>query len=103
MKKKGQSTIEVVILVIIVATVVLFMNRYVRRSVMGMLREQTDKLGDQYSISAVNNYNSVQTSVSKIQIKQRSGGAVYTDIKYRNQTMEETRDYSELNKEDTLF
>ena len=48
--KKGQSTIEVVVLVIIVAAAVLFMNRYVRRSVMGMLKEKTDGLGKQFSI-----------------------------------------------------
>ncbi len=103
MKRKGQSTLEIVILVIIVATAVLFMNRYVRRSIIGFLKEQTDKLGDQYSISAVKEYKTVQTSKSKSTVTQSSGGAVYTAIQYSNQTVNETVNYLGLNKEDTLF
>ncbi len=103
MKRKGQSTLEIVILVIIVATAVLFMNRYIKRTVIGGLRDQADKLGDQYSISAVKEYKTVQTSNSKSRVTQTSGGAVKTNIIYSNQTINETVNYLELNKEDTLF
>ena len=106
MKKKAvaaQSTIEIVVLVILVATAVLFMNRYVRRSVMGMLKQNTDKLGKQFAIGGVNKYEYIQNSYSETNVEEKGDGSLTTDIVKQWQNVTEIRNYDELSKEETLL
>ncbi len=50
---KGYSTIELVTLIVVIAAAILVMNGYVRRAIMGRLKEGADSLGSQFSISTV--------------------------------------------------
>ena len=53
-KKKGQSTLEYAILVIIVIVALLTVQTYVKRGLQGRLKQAADDIGDQFSPG---NYN----------------------------------------------
>ena len=53
-KAKGQSTLEAVILIIIVIGALLSIQVYIKRGLQGRLKSAADDIGDQYSDSNTN-------------------------------------------------
>lgn len=47
--KKGQSTLEYVIMIVVIAAALVAMQAYIKRGVQGKLRSSTDGIGEQYS------------------------------------------------------
>ena len=50
--KKGQSTLEYAILIIIIIAALLSLQTYVKRGVQGRLKQSADDVGDQFSNTA---------------------------------------------------
>ena len=48
-RKKGQSTLEYAILIIIIIGALLSLQVYIKRGIQGRLKSATDDIGDQYS------------------------------------------------------
>ncbi len=61
-KKKGQTTLEYAILVIIIIAALISIQTYIKRGIQGRLRSAADDIGDQYSPG---NTNVVVRTVSK--------------------------------------
>lgn len=57
-KRKGQSTLEYAVLIVIIIAALLAMNQYVKRGLQGRLKSSTDDIGDQFSPG---NYNYSKT------------------------------------------
>lgn len=53
-KKKGQSTLEYAVLIIIVIGALLSIQVYIKRGVQGRLKSATDDIGDQFSVGNTN-------------------------------------------------
>ncbi|MFP4473620.1 MAG: hypothetical protein ACLFPX_07155 [Candidatus Omnitrophota bacterium] len=53
-KRKGQSTLEYAVLIIIVIGALLAIQNYVKRGIQGRLRQATDDIGSQYEVGAMN-------------------------------------------------
>ncbi|MEI6437122.1 MAG: hypothetical protein WCO69_00055 [Candidatus Omnitrophota bacterium] len=58
--KKGQSTLEYAILIIIIIAALLSLQTYVKRGVQGRLKSSTDDIGEQYGASS-NYYKETKT------------------------------------------
>ena len=52
MNRKGQSTIEVVVLFVIIASAVFLMRVYIQRGLQGKIKENADKIGTPWSYQA---------------------------------------------------
>ena len=52
--KRGQSTLEYVILIIIVAGALLAIQVYVKRGIQGRMKQASDDIGEQYSVGNTN-------------------------------------------------
>ncbi len=48
-KRKGQSTLEYAVLIVIIIAALLAMNQYIKRGLQGRLKSSTDDIGDQFS------------------------------------------------------
>lgn len=55
-RKKGQSTLEYAILIIIIIGALLSIQVYIKRGVQGRLKSATDDIGDQFSVGNTNVY-----------------------------------------------
>jgi cytoskeletal protein RodZ len=53
-KRKGQSTLEYAVLIIIVLGALLSIQVYIKRGIQGRLKSATDDIGDQYSSGNTN-------------------------------------------------
>ena len=53
-KKKGQSTLEYAVLIIIIIGALLAIQQYIKRGVQGRLKAATDDIGDQFSVGNTN-------------------------------------------------
>lgn len=90
-KKRGQSTLEYVILVGFVVAALIAMGVYMKRSIQGKIRESSDQIGEQYSAQhTASNY----TTISNLQQRevQTAGGAstVFYDANTQSKTGSET-------------
>jgi hypothetical protein len=47
--RKGQSTLEYAVLIVVIIAALIAMQVYLKRGVQGRMRESTDQIGDQYS------------------------------------------------------
>ena len=78
-RTRGQSTLEIVMLLGFVVAALVAMNVYMKRGIQGKLRESTDQIGEQYSAGYT-----TATYVTKSNYKQTenmaAGGAVTTTI-----------------------
>ena len=63
-KRKGQSTLEYAILIIIIIGALLSIQLYIRRGVQGRLKSATDDIGDQFSPGNTNVRKTVHTNAS---------------------------------------
>ena len=61
-RRKGQSTLEYAILIIIIIGALLSIQVYIKRGVQGRLKSASDDIGDQYSPGNTNIHKSVRTS-----------------------------------------
>jgi uncharacterized protein (UPF0333 family) len=61
-RKKGQSTLEYAILIIIIIGALLSVQVYIKRGIQGRLKSATDDIGDQYSDGNTNIIQTMTTS-----------------------------------------
>ena len=71
-KRKGQSSLELAIVIIIVIAALLSIQVYIKRGVQGRLRSAADDVGDQYSAGNTN-VRKVVTVTSNTQETQNGG------------------------------
>jgi uncharacterized protein (UPF0333 family) len=83
--KRGQTTLEVVILIGFVVAALIAMGVYMKRGIQGKLRDSTDQIGDQYSAGYTTSSYTTKTSVQQRE-NIASGGAVTTEILKNEQT-----------------
>ncbi len=61
-KRKGQSTLEYAVLIVIIIAALLAMNQYIKRGLQGRLKSSTDDIGDQFSPGNTNYTKRVTTA-----------------------------------------
>jgi Flp pilus assembly pilin Flp len=61
-KRKGQSTLEYAVLIVIIIAALLAMNQYIKRGLQGRLKSSTDDIGDQFSPGNTNVHRVVTTA-----------------------------------------
>ena len=61
-RKKGQSTLEYAILIIIIIGALLSIQVYIKRGIQGRLKGATDDIGDQFSVGNTNVVQTMTTS-----------------------------------------
>ncbi|OGX06009.1 MAG: hypothetical protein A2Z88_05980 [Omnitrophica WOR_2 bacterium GWA2_47_8] len=61
-KKKGQSTLEYVILIVVIIGALIAIQVYLKRGIQGRMRQAADDIGDQFSAG---NYNEDRTTYTK--------------------------------------
>jgi len=66
-KKKGQSTLEYAVLIVIIIAALLAMNQYIKRGLQGRLKSATDDIGDQFSPGNTNYSKTTTTGASEAQ------------------------------------
>lgn len=98
----GQSAVEIVVLIMIIAAAVLAMNRYVRRAIMARLKESGDSLGEQFSPEHVTKFNVVQNVSAEYTMTMSQGGVESKVYDSYVENRVEEKEFDALNKE-TLF
>lgn len=83
--RKGQSTLEYVILVGFVVAALIAMGVYMKRGMQGKLRESTDQVGEQYSPEHTTSNYTTDVNLEQKE-EQTSGGANTTTIMVNTQT-----------------
>jgi len=63
-RKKGQSTLEYAVLIIIIIGALLSIQVYIKRGIQGRLKGATDDIGDQFSVGQTNVTHITKTSSS---------------------------------------
>jgi len=81
-RTKGQTTLEVVILIGFVVAALIAMGVYMKRGIQGRLRDSTDQVGDQYS--AGNTTGAYTTVVGMTQNENITAGGGSTTVISRN-------------------
>jgi Flp pilus assembly pilin Flp len=64
-KRKGQSTLEYAVLIVIIIAALLAMNTYIKRGVQGRFKQAADDIGDQFSPGNTNYFKTTNTTVSR--------------------------------------
>lgn len=77
-KRKGQSVLEYIILIVIIIAALLTLQVYMKRGVQGRLGSATDDIGDQYSGSPLANYYKIKTKTTNSWSNNVKGNAVDT-------------------------
>ncbi len=72
-RKKGQSTLEYAVLIIIIIGALLSIQVYIKRGIQGRLKGAADDIGDQFSVG---NTNVVKTMRTSSQTKDTFGAGV---------------------------
>ena len=62
LNRRGQGAFEIMLLIIVVLGALLAMNIYMKRGIMGKLRESSDQIGEQFSAQ----YSDVNLSTSYV-------------------------------------
>ena len=78
-RKKGQSTLEYAILIVVILAALLTIQTYMKRSVQGKIRSASDDIGDQFKVGSQNetkrtmshseSTDTFKSGVSKTQLK----------------------------------
>ena len=66
-QKRGQSTLEYAVLMIVIIAALISIQTYIKRGVQGRLKSASDDIGDQYSPGNTNSLISTRTSSSQSQ------------------------------------
>jgi hypothetical protein len=69
-RKRGQSTVEYAVLIIIIICALISIQAYIKRGVQGRLKSATDDIGDQFSPG---NTNAIVSEKSHSQTRQEFG------------------------------
>lgn len=69
-QKRGQSTLEYAVLIIIVIAALLSIQVYIKRGLQGKMKQTTDDIGDQYSVG---NTNVVERTITVSNTTERFG------------------------------
>jgi len=77
-RKKGLSTVEYSILIIIVLGALMTSQTYVKRALQGRYKDAADEIGDQYSPGNANYFR--QTNTESMKNEARTGQAEITTI-----------------------
>ena len=77
-KRKGQSSVELAVVIIVVLAALLSIQVYIKRGVQGRLRSAADDVGDQYSAGNTNVRKVV--TVSSNTHETNNGGTQVTDM-----------------------
>jgi uncharacterized protein (UPF0333 family) len=85
-KKAGQSTLEYVILVVIVIAALLSIQMYLKRGIQGRARSAADDIGEQYA-TTTNWHKTVRTNSAGFDMSQPTGA--YQNYAYDNTTTNE--------------
>ena len=80
-RTKGQTTLEVVMLLGFVVAALIVMSVYMKRGVQGKLRESTDQIGDQYSAGHVESTYLTVTDMEQVENSRANGGSSIEIIK----------------------
>jgi hypothetical protein len=93
-RKKGQSTLEYAILIIIILGALLSIQVYIKRGIQGRLKRATDDIGDQFSPGNTNGItkktlfsesdDTFQTGVTQSTLKQKEVSNTFTDLSISN-------------------
>ncbi len=78
-RKRGQSTLEYAVLIVVIIAALIAMQVYLKRGLQGRLRESSDQIGDQFSPGYTVS-NRVTSSGSSVTETREAGGAVTTQI-----------------------
>jgi len=84
-RTKGQTTLEVVILIGFVVAALIAMGVYMKRGIQGRLRDSTDQVGQQYSAGNTTGTYTTATIVKQTE-NMTKDGAVTTVIGQNQQT-----------------
>lgn len=63
-KRRGQSVLEYIILIVIIIAALLTLQVYMKRGLQGRLGSATDDIGDQYSAATLANYYKIKTKTT---------------------------------------
>ncbi len=77
--RRGQSTLEYVILIGFVVAALIAMGVYMKRGLQGRLRESTDQIGQQYSAGNTESEYTITTGMTQVE-NMKAGGATTTEI-----------------------
>lgn len=89
---KGQSSIEYIVVIVVVIGVFLTMSPYIKRGISGRWKTAVDDLGDQYDPNAVNSltvHTTEGNSLTSITTINAQGG--FWTSRYDNSSMIENR------------
>jgi hypothetical protein len=98
-KTKGQTTLEVVILIGFVVAALIAMGVYMRRGIQGRLKDSTDQIGEQYSAGNTTGAYTIKTAMTQVETTS-SGGLVDTEITRNQQTKAGSETISNFAQED---
>ncbi len=65
-RRKGQSTLEYAVLIIIIIAALFSIQLYIKRGIQGRLKSATDDIGDQFSPGNTN-YHQLKTTLSNVE------------------------------------
>ena len=89
--KRGQSTLEVSFMVIILAAALLAMAVYVKRGMQGRIKQAIDEVADQYSTTNMDSYASVETE-----------STIITDTKIMDEGTLDATSVTTVNTDETI-
>ena len=97
--KRGQSTLEYAVLIIIIIGALLSIQVYIKRGVQGRLKQAADDVGDQYSVGNTNvvkimttSSNTNETFLSGVSRSELLGAEVTNDL-MNSDVMNQTFEY----------
>lgn len=73
MSKKGQSTLEYAIIVVVIVAALIIMQVYIKRGVQGKLRDSSDDIGQQYSPGITTGSYTTTTGSTQQEVVTRAG------------------------------
>ena len=83
-RKRGQSTLEYAVLIIIIIAALLTLQNYIKRGIGGRLKSSTDDIGDQFSAGNTNVIVAEKTSSREEQSFGLTGQGVQNTVALNN-------------------
>jgi hypothetical protein len=77
-RRRGQSTLEYAVLIIIIIGALLSLQTYIKRGIQGRLKQASDDIGDQFSVGNTNVQKTMTTSsyTSETNLKGQASSAL---------------------------
>ncbi|HLF18884.1 MAG TPA: hypothetical protein VI749_08345 [Candidatus Omnitrophota bacterium] len=99
-RKRGQSTLEYAVLIIIIIGALLSIQIYIKRGVQGRLKQATDDIGDQFSPG---NTNVVKTMTTRSETNESFSGGVTRSLLTAAETTTDTLESNIVNVEQEFW